>query len=119
MKKLGLKPDFVDGGYFLPLEISDQAKSLIPEKYFQPGDYENDPESLVIKKDFTAKGRVPLDYAFCRWLAVEKGLTLMPMTCFQMDEDKNAIENYVRLSVCKPKEFFTNPDLLKHAEAFY
>lgn len=43
----------------------------------------------------------------------------MPMTCFQMDEDENAIENYVRLSVCKPKEFFTNPELLKHAEAFY
>ena len=119
MKKLGLKPVSVDGGYFLPLEITEETKRLIPQKYFALSDYEDDPSSRVIKKDFAALGRVPLDYAFCRWLTIEKGLTLMPVTCFQIDESEQLIENYVRLSICKPKEFFTDPELLRRAEVFY
>lgn len=115
MKELGLRPDEVDGGYFLPLEITEKAKSLIPEKYFSLEDYEDDPNSNVIKRDFSYRGSVPLDYAFCRWLAIEKGMTLMPMTCFQMAESENLFENYVRLSVCKPRSFFEDPELQKRA----
>ena len=58
----------------------------VPEKYFKPGNYEDDPNTLVIQRDFSKRDRVPLDYAFCRWLAIEKGLVMMPVSCFCLEE---------------------------------
>lgn len=57
---------------------------LIPEKYKQIGNYENDPNTIVIQRQF--KDKVHLDYAFCRYLAIEKGISLMPLSSFCLEE---------------------------------
>lgn len=58
---------------------------------------------------------MPLDFAFCRWLAVEKGIVMTPMSCFCLEGSKNYVTNYARLPICKPKEFFQQPKLLEKA----
>lgn len=82
----------------MPIDIS-ANKHLIPDKYFKPGNYEDDPQTTVKHREFTE--RVPLDYAFCRWLAIEKGLTLLPVSAFCLQESQKLTENYVRLAICK------------------
>jgi hypothetical protein len=40
------KPSQCESGYFVALDISGN-EHLIPDKYKQPGNYENDPKTLV------------------------------------------------------------------------
>lgn len=47
-----------------------------------------------------------MDYAFVRWMAHKKGISVLPMSIFCMDGSKNRIENFIRVSICLPKEFF-------------
>jgi aspartate/methionine/tyrosine aminotransferase len=58
-----------------------------------------------------------LDYAFCRWLAIEKGIALMPLSCFCLEESPYKLEKYVRLAICKTPEFFKDKDLLSRFAA--
>jgi aspartate/methionine/tyrosine aminotransferase len=82
----------------------------IPERYKQPGNYEGDGKTLVFQRQFS---RVPLDFQFCRYLAVEKGLAFMPMSSFCLEESTHKVENMVRLAICKPAEAYLDPNLLK------
>ena len=59
-------------------DVSD-CRGLIPKKYFETHDYEDDPHSLIPKnKAFKSDGTIPLDLAFCRWATIEAKVTMMP-----------------------------------------
>lgn len=47
---------------------------LVPKKYFEKNvNYEEDPDTLVNQMQFGPEFKeVPMDFAMCRWLAVEK-----------------------------------------------
>ncbi len=94
----------------MAVDIAENEK-IIPDKYKQKGNYENDPNTIVIQRQFEDK--VHLDYAFCRWLAIEKGISLMPLSSFCMEESKYKTENFIRLAICKTPEFFLDQNLVK------
>ena len=86
---------------------------MIPERYKKPGvNYENDEKTLVFQRQFS-DGRVPLDFQVCRYLAVEKGLVVMPLSSFCLEESQHKVENMVRMAICKPAEAYLDPELLK------
>ena len=104
--KVQWKPTSCEGGYFLPIDVS-ETRDIIPSKYFDPKrNYEDDPNTLVISKQFTDRKEVPVDYAFSRWNAIENGITFMPISGFCLDESPTKLENFVRLAVCKTPESF-------------
>ena len=104
-KNIKFNPIKCESGYFMALDIKENADK-IPARYLKPGNYEDDEKTLVIQRDFSKRNKVPLDYAFCRWLAVEKGLALMPISCFCLEESDYKVEHMVRLAICKTPEFF-------------
>lgn len=57
--------------------------------------------------------RVPLDFAVCRYLACEKGISLMPVSNFCLHESKNPLQNFVRMAICKPTDVFTDEALVQ------
>ena len=105
-----MKPLYCESGYFTAADVT-ECRDLIPEKYFKP-DYENDPNTLVISTEFE-EGEVPLDFAFCRWLAVEKGISIMPMSNFYLLESEYRETNMIRIASCKTADFFRNPKLVQ------
>jgi len=65
-----------EGGYFILADIS-KCKSVIPSKYLTTHDYEASDDAHPVNKyelylPGEPQGRIPLDQAFCRWMAVEK-----------------------------------------------
>lgn len=50
-------------------------------------------------------GKIPLDLAFCRWMAVERGVIMMPCSLFYHKESPYRLDNYVRLVICKGMEY--------------
>ena len=90
-------PVKAERGYFLMLDVS-KCRDLIPEKYFVPGNYEDDEETKIVQRQFTEK--VPLDYAFVRWMCIEIGSTMQPGICFQEDTPE-ADDHFVRVAICK------------------
>jgi len=46
-------------------------------------------------------GRVPFDLAFTRWMAVEHGVVMIPLSFFFEVGSENTIDNFVRLSIAK------------------
>ena len=49
-------------------------------------------------------GTVPLDLAFCRWMACEKKLVMMPNSFFYNPQSDQICGNFVRLALCKKFE---------------
>jgi aspartate/methionine/tyrosine aminotransferase len=45
--------------------------------------------------------RIPLDLAFCRWLAVEKGVMMMPCSMFYTSDSPYKTDHYVRVSISR------------------
>ena len=41
------------------------------------------------------------DFAFCRWLTVEKGVTAIPASTFFTEENKHIGVNFARFALCK------------------
>lgn len=81
--QIDFKPTTCESGYFLPVDIS-SAKDLVPEKYFRANtNYEDDADTIVKQMQFV-DNKVPLDFAICRWLAVEKGISVMPLSNFHL-----------------------------------
>lgn len=111
------KPTVAESGYFMPVDIKGN-EHLIPEKYFIPNkNYEKDENTLVKQQPFPETwDKVPLDFALCRYLAVEKGISLLPMTCFMMQESQHRLEHYIRVRICSPAEAFTNPEIVKRIQ---
>lgn len=104
------KASKIESGYFMPLDISGN-EDKIPAKYFVlNGNYEEDPDTKVKSMKFGNEfDTVPLDFAVARYLAVEKGLSCMPITNFAPFESKHAKHNYIRLAICRPAAQFTDP----------
>lgn len=53
---------------------------------------------------FMKDGRIPLDLAFCRWMAVERGVIMMPNSLFYNKDSPYRFDTLVRLSICKGLE---------------
>ena len=96
------KPLYCEGGYFLMADITECA-SLIPQKYKDSHIYE-DPAKGAHVTTFDMEmpdGRIPMDLAFCRWMACEKGVAMMPNSFFYGKGNPELCEKYVRLAICK------------------
>ena len=50
-------------------------------------------------------GRVPTDLAFCRWMAVERGVIMMPCSLFYHKDSAYKEDKYVRIVICKGLEY--------------
>ena len=87
------------------------CREQIPKKYFVKNvNYEEDEKSLVRQMQFPDNfEEVPLDFALCRYLAVEKGVSFMPVSNFCLHESKKPLHNFVRIAICRPPESFNNP----------
>ena len=103
---LPLTPTICEGGYFVLFDVK-EARKLIPDQFLKPGNYEDDKKTLVIQREF--KSKVPLDYAFARWLCINKGVSIMPGTSFCI-EKPDMIDNFIRVAICKQH------DMVKEAE---
>ena len=89
---------------------------MIPEKYFRGNEnYEDDPDTLVRQMQFI-DNEVPLDFAFCRWLACEKGISLMPLSNFCLQESPYRQTNMARIAISKTPETFTDRALINAVE---
>ena len=66
-----IKPLTVEGGYFIMADVS-ACRDVIPKKYLESHDYDGEDSTIATNKVYTAEGKIPLDLAFCRWMAVEK-----------------------------------------------
>ena len=99
------QPLKVEGGYFLMVDIT-QCESLIPQKYKDSHVYENPEKGAhVTTYNMTMPdGRVPIDLAFCRWMACEKGVVMMPNCFFYEKGNPELCEKYVRLAIYKDSQ---------------
>ena len=110
-KRIKIDPVACESGYFVTADIS-TTRDLIPERYFKPNvNYEDDKDTLVKQMQFI-DGKVPLDFALCRWLAIEKGVVIMPLSNFCLQESPHKMTNMVRIASCKTPETFTDPKLI-------
>ena len=92
-----------ESGYFIMIDIS-MCKDLIPLKYKESHDYDVLEEGqLPIQKIMTLMedGSVPLDLAFCRWMAIERGVVMMPGSVFYNKDTKFRDDKCVRIAICK------------------
>lgn len=110
--KKRMNPTVCESGYFLAVDV-EGCKDIIPAKYFKPGNYEDDPATQVLQFPFAPDTEVPLDFALCRYLAVEKGLSIMPLSNFCLPESPYRITNMIRISTCKTADTFANPALIE------
>ena len=109
--KIDFKPTACESGYFMAVDITD-AKNHIPERYFAPNvNYEDDADTIVSQMHFV-DNKVPLDFAFSRWLAIEKGVSVMPLSNFCLQESETKITNMARIAICKTPETFKDPELI-------
>ena len=108
------KPTICESGYFLAINVED-CRNQIPDKYFVPNvNYEDDPDTKVLQVYFPATEeykKVPLDFALCRYLAVEKGIAMMPMSNFCLPSSANKQTDFVRICICKWPDAFLNTDI--------
>ncbi|CDW90087.1 kynurenine-oxoglutarate transaminase [Stylonychia lemnae] len=92
-----------ESGYFLMIDITN-CKKIIPERYLKSHDFEElkEGQSAVSRNIvYMPDGSVPLDLAFCRWMAVEKGVIMMPASLFYHKESPIRDDKYVRIGICK------------------
>lgn len=87
LRDAGIKHVVPKGGYFIFANIKDID---FPEKYMQ--------------ETTAAKPKMTRDWAFCRWLTIEKKITGIPMTSFYSKEHEALGENWVRFAYCKTDE---------------
>jgi aspartate/methionine/tyrosine aminotransferase len=96
---------YCPGGYFLIVDVSACA-DLIPDRYKKSHEYEEDKPELgapVEKMKLRMlDGSVPLSLAFCRWLAIEHGVVMLPVAKFYGRNTTKLNENYVRVTISKP-----------------
>lgn len=109
LKKLDLPMTTLncESGYFLMADVS-RCRDLIPERFKASHDFEQGlaPGEAGITKNryFMPDGSVPLDLAFCRWIAETRGVVMMPCSLFYHKTSAIKDDRYVRLAICKGKE---------------
>lgn len=110
-----MKPLKCESGFFLVADIS-QCEELIPNKFIESHDFEEGGKKISQKNRYlTSNGKVPLDLAFCRWMAVEYGLVMMPCSLFYHKESPYRSDKYVRIAICKGLDLTTKAmDRLLH-----
>lgn len=84
-----------------------KCKDLIPSRYLESHDFEELKEGdKPVNKNryFMEDGRVPLDLAFCRWIAVERGVIMMPCSLFYHKTSTYRNDHFVRIAICKGKD---------------
>ena len=96
------QPVSCQGGYFLMADIT-PCIDLIPEKYRTSQDYEPEDGRAPVAKNRIQMpdGSIPRDLAFCRWMAIEKGVAMMPNSFFYAKDSPTMTDMYVRLAICK------------------
>jgi aspartate/methionine/tyrosine aminotransferase len=99
------EPIISEGGYFLVLDIH-KMRPLIPAKYFETHDYEDPALGPAVSKYRLSMpdGSIPTDFAFCRWLAVEHGVVVLPMSFFFPLGSKKVSDSFVRMGICKTRQ---------------
>ena len=99
------KPVYCEGGYFLMADIR-PCRDLIPQKYLTTHDYEEDDGRPLVGKYHLnmPDGSIPLDLAFCRWMAIEKGVCMMPNSFFYPVGSPTICDSYARLAICKDRQ---------------
>ena len=93
-----------ESGYFIMADIT-ECKDLIPARFKDSHEFEEGlaPGDKGINKNryFMEDGRVPLDLAFCRWIAVTRSVVMMPCSLFYHKTSVIRDDRYVRLAICK------------------
>ena len=79
LRSAGMNPIVPAGGFFV---MTDVSMVDIPKKYLASPD-------------------TTRDYAFCRWLTIEKGVTAIPPSAFFCEDHKHMVENMARFAFCK------------------
>jgi len=81
-------------------------RSLIPAKYFETHDYEDPATGPAVGKYrfYMPDGCIPVDFAFCRWIAVEFGVVCMPISFFFPRGSSMILDSFVRMGICKTRE---------------
>jgi aspartate/methionine/tyrosine aminotransferase len=80
-----LNPVIPDGGYFV---MADTSVAHVPTKYL-----------------IDSNGKpVTRDYALCRWMTSELGVSPIPPSAFYAPEYKHLAQNYARFAFCKKDE---------------
>lgn len=99
-----IKPLHAQSGYFMIADISQCADS-IPSQYKESHDYENDKDSKLNRnRVFMQDGRIPLDLAFSRWMAIERGVIVMPCSLFYLKDSIYKSDKYVRIAICRGRQ---------------
>lgn len=88
-KDLGLPVAIPKGSYFFMVDTS-RIKVDLPKR---PSEEVSDPNVME-----------PRDYAICRWLTTECGVTAIPPSAFYSSENKPMAENMIRICFCKTDE---------------
>ncbi len=73
-----------EGGFFV---MADTSSVSVPDKYMQ----QSTPACPTMTRD----------WAFCRWLTCEIGVTAIPPSAFYQPSDKHLVENFARFAFCK------------------
>ena len=95
------KPLPCHSGYFMMVDVK-ECRNLVPQSYFDSHEYDPEGDRPVIKvRREMPNGKIPLDLAFCRWMARENGVTMMPNSSFYNEKSPFMSEDYVRLAICK------------------
>mmetsp|Transcript_22120 Transcript_22120/g.37036 ORF Transcript_22120/g.37036 Transcript_22120/m.37036 type:complete len:446 (-) Transcript_22120:337-1674(-) len=85
LRSAHIHPYVPEGGFFI---MADTSKYAVPEQYQQqPG--------------LTGEIPVTRDWAFARWLTVEKGITPIPPSAFYTPSTKHFAANLARFAFCK------------------
>jgi hypothetical protein len=78
------------------------CKDLIPKKYFESHEFEDDC-GMPVSKNYIYKedGSIPVDLAFTRWMALERKVIMMPICLFYHKNSPLKTDKYVRIAICK------------------
>ena len=101
--ELPVEPLLSESGYFIMIDVS-KCKDIIPERFLKSHDFEvlKEGEKPISRNIiYMPDGRVPLDLAFCRWLAIEKGVIMMPGSVFYHKDSPYIDDRHVRIGICK------------------
>lgn len=91
-------------GYFLVADIT-KCRELIPQKFFDSHHYDLDVpgHELIPKVElYMPNGKIPLDLAFCRWMASVNKVAMMPLSFFYHPKSQYINDSFARLAICKP-----------------
>ena len=83
--------------------MTSQSARIKYLRFRETHDYEDpsDPAPVLKNKVYMEDGRIPLDLAFCRWMAVERKVIMMPTSLFYNPSSPFRVDNLVRVCICK------------------